>query len=152
MVSRGRSGRAIKKRSATVSGNRARESWHARTIISRIASRSKRCVFWVEDHAERVIGTVVALWLLAASGLLLWKWAQVISLAVQLAAVITIVLVTITIASAVLRWLRRRRDNRHLPGVSDSQPEVQSSTSAPLLDELVGQDEGAEGSRSGERG
>jgi hypothetical protein len=114
MPLRDRGKRGLRQRLATVVAIRARKFQSAYSArIDNAKSRAKSYMSWVEDHAERVITIFVALWLLVVvAAVSLWSWAQVISIAIGLAALLTIVVVTVSTAAATLNWLRGRRNRR----------------------------------------
>jgi hypothetical protein len=107
---RDHAGRKDRQRPAVVAGTNAR-------VVSRsidgVKSWLRRRLFWVEDHPGPVVGALTTLWLFGwGSAVLLLNWALVVSLAIQVAAALTIAVVTVSAALAVFRWLKRRRDRR----------------------------------------
>ncbi|GAB1820059.1 hypothetical protein HerbRD11066_32230 [Herbidospora sp. RD11066] len=67
---------------------------------------------WVEDHATALIASLVTVWFGAILTLLLWKTAQVISLAKEYGPILAVVAATTTIALGVLGLLKDRRRRR----------------------------------------
>jgi hypothetical protein len=67
---------------------------------------------WIQDHCLVLLLALLAVGIPCIVMLLLWKWIQVITLAKQLAPVMTIVSIVITTLLALLRWFRRRRNKR----------------------------------------
>lgn len=122
MVLRDHAGRRVRPRS-TGAGAKARESLPVSRSIGGAKLWLRRRLFWVEDHPEPVVGTLTMLWLLGwGSAVLLLKWALVVSLVVQVAGALTIVVATVSAALAIFRWLKRRRDGRSTPGSSVPPP------------------------------
>lgn len=84
---------------------RARAIKILRRVINRID-------IWIQDHCFALFFVLLSLGLTSTGLLLLWKSVQVITLAKQLAPVLTVLSITITALLAALRWFRMRRDRR----------------------------------------
>jgi len=143
----------FRERSATVPGEQIRKNLIAARARAKLKSLSRSCGRWAEDHAQPAIAATAAIAILTAGALLLWKWAELISIVVQLAAVLTILAVTLSASSAALNWLKRRRDSR-LPPIGDQDTGLLATTPAPALAEAGEENHGeaSEESRPVERG
>jgi hypothetical protein len=81
-------------------------------MLSGLRTATRACDVWVQDHCMLVFIALLGLGLPSLGLLLLWKWVQVITLAKQLAPVLTITSITITGLMGALRWFKARRDAR----------------------------------------
>jgi hypothetical protein len=116
----------FRDRSAIAPGEQTRKGRVA-ARWTRIKSRSRSCMFWIEDHSRIVVGCSAATLILTTSGLLLWKWAEFINLAMQIGAVLGIWVIIITASLKVHDWLKSRSAKRRPP----RGPDTGGSTASP---------------------
>lgn len=93
-------------------------SWRARTIAA-LKRSVKKIDIWVQDHCLILVIGLVAAGVCSTGLLLLWKWAQVITLAKQLAPVLTIISILVSALLGAMRWFRKRR-SRRLNGLGET--------------------------------
>ena len=79
---------------------------------SSIRRRFRAFEFWIEDHAEPIVGSAWLVLISAIATLLLWKTAKVISLAAAFGPVIGLIIAITGSSLAVARALKKRRDQR----------------------------------------
>lgn len=79
---------------------------------SSIRRRFRALEFWIEDHAEPIVGCAWLVLTGAIVTLLLWKTAKVISLAAAFGPVIGLIIAITGSLLAVARALKTRRDQR----------------------------------------
>ena len=79
---------------------------------STLVSKIKKIDVWIQDNCVPLFWVGAGLLITSTGLLLLWKWIQVISLAEQLAPVLTVLSFTITGMLAALRWFRKRHNKR----------------------------------------
>lgn len=79
---------------------------------SSIRQRFRALGFWIEDHAEPIVGSAWLVLIGAIATLLLWKTAKVISLAAAFGPVIGLIIAITGPSLAVAKALKKRRDQR----------------------------------------
>lgn len=79
---------------------------------SSIRPRFRAFEFWIEDHAEPIVGIAWLVLIGAIATLLLWKTARVISLTAAFEPVIGLIIPITGSSLAVARALKKRRDQR----------------------------------------
>ena len=93
----------MRRRAAAVPDTRAASS---------IRRRFRALGFWIEDHAEPIVGSAWLVLIGSIAMLLLWKTAKVISLAAAFGPVIGLIIAITGSSLAVARALQKRRDQR----------------------------------------
>ena len=84
----------------------------AKGKISALASKIKKIDVWIQEKCVPLFWVGAGLLITSTGLLLLWKWIQVISLAEQLAPVLTVLSIAITGMLGALRWFRKRHNKR----------------------------------------
>jgi hypothetical protein len=125
-------------------------------VISGFKRRARRCLLWIEDRAGSIIAVIVAVWLTALGLLLLSSWALAVSIAIPLAAILTILAATASAATAAFKWLRRHREDRTVPPLpgTGSKPVARGPRPGGTTGEQAGHDgqgDGTEESVPGDR-
>jgi hypothetical protein len=142
MLFRNRSVRSTRKRSATVTGVKARSYWPGSSRpIAKTKSWVMSLIPWVKDHpggASVVTGCLIT----ASAATLALVWAPALSVAIGLAAALTIGAAATSGTKSVLDRLERRRS---LPYMGVDTVALSSHTSAAALPAAEPADQADEG-------
>lgn len=113
-----------------------------------LRARARLLTHWVEDNAERVVITLVVVWLaLVMAAVLAWGLPHVLGITISFAAVVAVAATTGHTARVVVGWLKARRARRVARDRADDA--VKSSDAPDALDPVESAEQVSEGSPDG---